>query len=87
MFAAVVLMLAAPVFAVARAPRLPNVPYDCLGDCAGVGEVTVAGIIVMVNIALGNTAASACANGDADGSGTITIDEITHALNNVLFRP
>jgi hypothetical protein len=38
----------------------------------------------MVNIALGNTPLSACAAGDADGSGDITINEIIAAVNHAL---
>ena len=38
----------------------------------------------MVNIALGNGPLSACAAGDADHSGGITLNEIIAAVNNAL---
>ncbi|MBP1686035.1 MAG: hypothetical protein H6Q33_2178 [Deltaproteobacteria bacterium] len=59
-------------------------PLPCIGDCDGNGGVTVYEIITMVNIALGNLPASACAAGDANGDGIITIDEILAALQNAL---
>jgi hypothetical protein len=46
--------------------------------------VTVGDIITMVDIALGNTAVSECQAGDANGDGTITVDEILKAVNNAL---
>jgi hypothetical protein len=42
--------------------------------------VTVNDLIIMVNIALGNTPLSACPIGDADGSGDITVNEIIKAV-------
>jgi hypothetical protein len=59
-------------------------PISCVGDCDGSGDVTVNELITMVNIALGNTALSACPVGDADGSGEITVNEIIAAVNNAL---
>ncbi len=56
----------------------------CTGDCNADGYVTVDEIITMVNIALGNTDLSACADGDMSGDGQITVDEIITALNNAL---
>ena len=57
----------------------------CVGDCSGDGEVTVNELLVMVNVALGNTALTACRAGDGNHDNKITIDEIltavTHALN------
>jgi hypothetical protein len=38
----------------------------------------------MVNIALGTADVSACAAGDADGNGSIEINEIIAAVNNAL---
>jgi len=46
--------------------------------------VAVDELIVMVNIALGNTPLSGCKAGDANESGDITIDEIITAVNSVL---
>jgi len=63
-------------------PTRTSIP--CVGDCDGDGEVTVNELIVMVNIALGNTPLTGCVAGDADHSGDITIDEILRAVNNAL---
>jgi hypothetical protein len=57
---------------------------SCVGDCNGDGEVTINEIILLVNIALGNTPLSACTAGDADARGTIEINEIIIAVNNAL---
>ena len=38
----------------------------------------------MVNIALGNTSISACAAGDPNRNGQISVDEILMAVNNAL---
>lgn len=54
----------------------------CTGDCNGNGEVTVDEILIMVNIALGNAAPSACAAGGAGGD--ITVVDIVAAVNNAL---
>jgi len=43
--------------------------------------VTVNELIAMVNIALGQLDASACAAGDVNHDGDITIDEILRAVN------
>jgi hypothetical protein len=56
-------------------------PAPCLGDCDGDGRVTVDEVIVMVNIALGNSPVSVCPAGDIDGGGQITVDEIVTAVN------
>jgi hypothetical protein len=56
----------------------------CKGDCHDDGAVSVAEILTLVNIALGNTSASACLAGDANGDGRITVDEILAAVNNAL---
>ena len=62
----------------------PRPPTGCAGDCDGSGEVTVNELIVMVNIALGNSTVSACAAGDANGDGAITINEIIEAVGYAL---
>jgi hypothetical protein len=46
--------------------------------------VSVDDILSMVNIALGNAEMLACTAGDANGDGTITVDEILIAVNNAL---
>jgi hypothetical protein len=58
-------------------------PSACTGDCDGKGAVTVDEILLMVNIALGNTV-TACDAGDANHDGQITVDEILTAVNNAL---
>ena len=60
-------------------------PIACVGDCNHSGEVTIAEIIAMVNIALGNLPASACVAGDANRDGEITVNEIIAAVNNALI--
>jgi Ca2+-binding EF-hand superfamily protein len=55
-----------------------------VGDCKGVRVVTVDDVITMINIALGNMDISACTAGDADGDGTITIEELIRAVDNLL---
>jgi hypothetical protein len=57
---------------------------SCVGDCNGGGEVTVAELLKMVNIALGSLSVSACLAGDANTAGQITIDKILKAVNNAL---
>jgi hypothetical protein len=59
-------------------------PRPCVGDCHDTGEVTVDGLIIMVNISLGNTPVSACPAGDANGDGQNAIDAIILAVNNSL---
>jgi hypothetical protein len=59
-------------------------PAVCAGDCGGNGEVTVDELLLMVNIALGNTLPSQCVAGDKNHDGAITIDEILTAVNNAL---
>jgi hypothetical protein len=56
----------------------------CAGDCNDDGTVTIDEILTMVNIALGNTPATACDAGDANQDGQVTIDEILTAVNNAL---
>jgi len=56
----------------------------CLGDCNGDGQVTVDEILMMVNIALGNSSVLDCVPGDQSGNGTITVDEILLAVNKAM---
>ncbi len=46
--------------------------------------MTVADLLTMINIDLGNAALSACNLGDANGDGRITLDEVLLAMNNAL---
>ena len=58
-------------------------PAFCLGSCGGDHSVTVADILLLVNIALGATDASACAQG-IPSSSTVDIALILRAVNNAL---
>ena len=53
----------------------------CPGDCDGGGAVTVEELIAMVSVAIGTSPISACAAGDSNRDGQITIDEIVVAVN------
>ena len=54
-----------------------------VGDCTGNGAVSVAEIITLVNIALGNATTAACAQGIPAGR-DVTIVLIIQAGNNAL---
>ncbi len=56
---------------------------DCAGDCDTTGQVTAADLVQMIDIAIGNTDASACNPGDANEDGQITGDEIVRAIHSV----
>jgi len=60
-------------------------PTPCLGTCGGGPEVTVAGVLTMVNVALDLAPLAACNAGDANADGRITIDEVLTAVNNALY--
>jgi len=65
-----------------RAPTARG--QTCTGDCDGSGTVTIAELLTMVNIALGNAPVSACAAGDADHNGSIMVNEILLAVTAAL---
>jgi len=75
-------------FEFAVAPALAratcNPPVACIGDCHGEGSVTIDEILIMVNIALGNSPVSGCMAGDANCDGSVTVDEIVTAAINAL---
>lgn len=52
----------------------------CLGDCDGDGEVTIAEILRMVNIALGSQPVGECGAADDNGDGLVTVNEIVRAV-------
>lgn len=56
----------------------------CVGDCDGLGQVTIDELLTMVNIALDNTPVGACTAGDRNHDGSISVDEILAAVNNAL---
>ena len=52
-----------------------------LGSCNADAEVTIDELIVLVNIALGRSAADVCCSGDANADGQVTTDEILRAVS------
>jgi hypothetical protein len=56
----------------------------CAGDCRSTGTVSVADVIVMVDIVLGTADPQTCSNGDGNGDGEIKINDIVAAVNNAL---
>lgn len=65
-------------------PTATVVPGSCVGDCGDAGAVSVANVITMVNILLGNSQLAMCANGDANHNGIIEVSDIITAVNNLL---
>jgi hypothetical protein len=65
-------------------PTPTPLPAGCAGDCNGDAEVTVNEVLLLVNVALGNTSVADCEVGDLNGDGTITVNEILAAVNNAL---
>ena len=64
-------------------PTAPSM--RCLGDCGNDGQVNVNEIIVMVNIALGNTpCCTSCAAADPTNTGQVIVTQIIQAVNNAL---
>jgi hypothetical protein len=60
-----------------------SVSAQCVGDCAGDGEVTINDLILGVNIALGSAPVSAC-EAFANGEGEVTISQLIQGVNNAL---
>jgi hypothetical protein len=56
----------------------------CAGDCDGNGQVAINELILLVNIALGNSPATVCAAGDTNQDAMIAINEIIAAVNSTL---
>jgi hypothetical protein len=65
-------------------PPPPTPITRCVGDCDASGHVTVAEIILCVNIALGKEPLSRCPVCDRDRSGDITVDELVAGVRNAL---
>ena len=63
----------------------PGALTACVGDCHSAGVVSVADVIVMVDIALGTMNPQTCSNGDANADGEIKINDIVVAVNNALI--
>jgi hypothetical protein len=60
------------------------VPTPCAGDCNSDGSVTIAELVLCVNMALGSAAEDACMACDANGDGSIAINEIIAAVSAAL---
>ena len=59
------------------------VSAQCEGDCAGVHQVTISNLIVLVNIALGMADTSSCVSGVPNGA-TVDIAFLVRAVGNAL---
>jgi len=61
-------------------------PGECVGTCVASrgGPVEVADLLRLVNIALGLRPTADCANGDVNGNGILTIEELMVAIANAL---
>ena len=53
----------------------------CAGDCNADGQVDVADILTLTNIALGDTSVSDCPSGDVNRDNQISIDELLAAVD------
>lgn len=62
----------------------PTGPSTCVADCNGDRTVSIAELIAIVNIALGNRALSTCEVGDVNGDGTVSISELIIAVGRAL---
>ena len=65
-------------------PTPTPTPLACVGDCDGNGMVSVADLIVGVNIALGNQPIENCPAFDVTGDGMVTVSELIQGVNNAL---
>ena len=66
----------------------PSRTPTLVGDCGGKGSVSIANVITLMNIALGNAPASACPHGIPSGNGasiTLIIQAVNNALNSSPF--
>jgi len=66
------------------APTATPTPSPCTGDCNQDKTVTVAEVLVLVNIALGNVSATVCPGATATGGDTVDVADILTAVNNAL---
>jgi hypothetical protein len=78
------LAIAASIVALALRPSPAPAGSPCFGDCDGDSVVTVAELVLSVEILLDASSVSQCPASDRDSSGSITIDEIAAALANSL---
>ena len=74
---------ATPTPSPTESPRVT--PADaCVGDCDRDDEVTIAELLRMVNIALGDASVDTCEAGDSNHDRLVTINEILQAVSNAL---
>lgn len=57
----------------------------CAGDCDGDRSVTVAELVTLINVALGEREVGDCPAGDANGNGAVEVDDLVAAINQALF--
>lgn len=62
----------------------PTASLPCVGDCDGLGSVSINELITGVNIALGNLPLDRCPDFDANGDGRVSIGELIGAVRNAL---
>lgn len=62
------------------ATATPTPTRSCDGDCDGDGKVDINELVVGLSIALGLAEPDECAGLDADASGSVTVDELVHAV-------
>lgn len=72
-------------FALSLLAAAPAGATGCGGDCDGDGTVTVAELVTMINVALGERQLDDCTPGDADGNGSIEVDDLIRAINHALL--
>lgn len=58
-----------------------TLPRPCPGDCSGDGRVTVADLVALVDMLLGETPVQLCPAGDRNRDGTISVGEIIAAID------
>lgn len=56
----------------------------CTGDCDDDGSVSIAELVMLVDVALNSAGVARCPAGDANGDGAITIDELIAAVSAAL---
>lgn len=67
-----------------EAPSLTATPLVCVGDCDRSAAVAINEVVLLVNVALGNTPLSHCSLGDANSDGRVTIEELVRAVSAAL---